>query len=61
LNHAAALTPTNLWVRALERQEGVNNIRALRNEASYQMLRNGFVILLAALAVFASLLVFFDV
>jgi hypothetical protein len=48
----------NALADALARQEGVNNIRALRNEASYQMLRNGFLILLATLAVFASLLMF---
>jgi hypothetical protein len=43
---------------ALARQEIVNNIRTLRNEAAYQMLRNGFVILLTTLTVFASLLAF---
>jgi len=43
----------------LARQEIVNVIRTMRNEASYQMLRNGFVILLATLIVFASLLAFY--
>jgi len=43
---------------ALARQEILNIVRTLRNEASYQMLRNGFVMLLVTLAVFASLLAF---
>jgi hypothetical protein len=43
---------------ALARQEIVNSVRTLRNEASYQMLRNGFGVLLVTLIVFAALLAF---
>src|ERR1700693_3074284 len=49
----------NALADALARQEIVNVIRTMRNEASYQMLRNGFAILLATLIVFASLLAFY--
>lgn len=48
----------NALAEALARQEIVNTVRSLRNEASYQMLRNGFVILMTTLVIFACLLAF---
>jgi hypothetical protein len=38
-------------LRALVLQEKMNNVRHLRNEASYQCLRNGMLLLLCAVAV----------
>ena len=38
---------------ALVSQEKVNNTRHLRNEAAYQCLRNGFILLLCALTIYA--------
>lgn len=41
------------YADALPRQELMNQVRHLRNEASYQSMRNGFILLFLAMALFA--------
>ena len=48
-----------LYADALVRQELSNDLRHLRNEASYQLLRNGLVLLFLSLTVFAAIKTFF--
>ena len=48
----------NAMADALARQETINNIRHLRNEAAYQALRNGLFLLFAAILIFAATLAY---
>ncbi|HEV2899548.1 MAG TPA: hypothetical protein VGX71_17285 [Pseudaminobacter sp.] len=48
----------NAIADALARQELMNNIRHLRNETAYQALRNGLILLFAALLLFATMLAY---
>jgi hypothetical protein len=49
-----------LYADALARQELSNSARHLRNEASYQCLWNGFILLFVSLAIFAVSKTFFS-
>jgi hypothetical protein len=49
-----------LYADALIRQELSNDMRHLRNEASYQLLRNGLVLLFLSLTAFAVIKTFFS-
>jgi hypothetical protein len=49
-----------LYADALARQELSNSARHLRNEASYQCLWNGFILLFVSLAIFAVSKIFFS-
>lgn len=45
----------NVKIAALAAQEKINNVRHLRNEAAYQCLRNGFIILIVFVILFTVL------
>lgn len=46
--------PVQVYVDALLRQEKANQIRQIRNEATFQSLRNGFILFSIVLLVFAA-------
>lgn len=48
----------NVLADALARQETMNNIRHLRNETSYQALRNGLFLLFVGILIFAAMLAY---